>query len=96
MSAPLSPEMFQVAPSVLSSPSVWLAITLLSVLALLPDVLIRIVRKHWAVIRARLVVRRKVLDVRIVQEQYQVNNNNDNNNHGREEYSAVESSLPLL
>ena len=73
MSAPLSPEMFQVAPSVLSSPSVWLAITLLSVLALLPDVLIRIVRKHWAVIRARLVVRRKVLDVRIVQEQYQVN-----------------------
>ena len=47
----------------------------------------RIVRKHWAVIRARLVVRRKVLDVRIVQEQYQVN---DNNNHGREEYSVVE------
>ena len=91
--APLSPEMFQVAPSVLSSPSVWLAITLLSVLALLPDVLIRIVRKHWAVIRARLVVRRKVLDVRIVQEQYQVNNNNNinnNNNLGREEYSVAE------
>ena len=70
--APLSPEMFQVAPVVFSSPAVWLAVVLLSVLALLPDVVIRIIRKHWAVIRTKLKVTRKILDVRIVQEQYQV------------------------
>ena len=70
--APLSPEMFQVAPMVFSSPAVWLAVILLSVLALLPDVVIRITRKHWGVIRTKLKLTRKILDVRIVQEQYQV------------------------
>ena len=83
--APLSPEMFQVAPVVLSSPAVWLAVVLLSVIALLPDVVIRILRKHWAAIRTRLTVTRKILDVRIVQEQYQVNNNNNNNNNNGQE-----------
>ena len=70
--APLSSEMLMVAPVVFSSPAVWLLILLLSVLALLPDVVVRVLRKHWAVIKTKLKISRKVLDARLHQEQYQV------------------------
>ena len=70
--APLSPEMLMVAPVVFSSPVVWLLLILLSILALIPDVVIRVVRKHWAVMKTKLMVRRKVVDSRIQQGQYRV------------------------
>ena len=45
-----------------------------------PEFLLWFLQGVWVAIRARLTVTRKILDVRIVQEQYQVNNNNNNNN----------------
>ena len=77
-SVPLTEEMFMVSMVVFSNVSVWIHLILLVIVSLIPDVLIRIVRKHWSVIVSKMRVKQKILDINInddyQRERYQVPN----------------------
>jgi len=49
--APILPDSFYVYIHVLCTPATWLATLLALVAALLPDVVIRVLRKHWLVLQ---------------------------------------------
>ena len=50
--APLDGDVVGLYLRLLSSPAVWLALLLILVLALAPDLVVRVCRKHWAAARA--------------------------------------------
>ena len=73
---PLTEEMFMVSMLVFSNVSVWIHLILLVIVSLIPDVLIRIIRKHWSVIVRKTRVKQKILDINI------------NDNYQRERYQV--------
>ena len=88
---------FQVVFHVFNSPSIWLYLLLVVVASLLPDVTIRVFRKHWLVIKTRT---RKRFHNRVGRVTYELNpvvdgqssrnnNHHDNNNDNSELHAAA-------
>ena len=65
-------DMMNVSLVLFSSINVWIFILLLLVLSLIPDVVIRVFRKHWKVILMKTRFRKKILDVNSDRTRYQV------------------------
>merc|ERR1712013_646092 len=69
---PLTFEMFQVYYHVLSVPQVWIFTFIVIVVDLIPDVTIRILRKHWSSIQRRAKMTRKILESKINRGCYEI------------------------
>ena len=65
-------DMMNVSLVLFSSLNVWIFILLLLVVSLIPDVVIRVFRKHWKVIRMKTRFKKKILDVNSDRMRYQV------------------------
>ena len=65
-------DMMNVSLVLLSNLSVWTFILLLLVASLIPDVVIRVIRKHWKVILMKTRFKKKILDVNSDRARYQV------------------------
>ena len=66
-------DMMNVSLVLFSNISVWMFTLLLLVLSLIPDVVIRVFRKHWKVIVRKTRLKKRVLDVNSDRTRYQVN-----------------------
>ena len=71
--SPVSGDMYLVSWSLVSSVSVWLHIILVITLSLIPDVVVRVVRKHWRTIREKKSFSTKILDLQLQKGRYKVN-----------------------
>ena len=71
--SPVSGDMYLVSWSLVSSVSVWLTIILVITLSLIPDVVVRVVRKHWRTIREKKSFSTKILDLQLQKGRYKVN-----------------------
>eukprot|EP00092_Neocalanus_flemingeri_P006019 GFUD01006485.1.p1 GENE.GFUD01006485.1~~GFUD01006485.1.p1 ORF type:complete len:1188 (+),score=195.19 GFUD01006485.1:192-3755(+) len=70
---PVDPDRVRVYFHVLASPGVWLNTLLVLVVALLPDVVIRVFRKHWAVIIKESKLIKKRLQTKMNRGSYELN-----------------------
>jgi len=70
---PIDSDVTWVYYHVLSSPTVWLYTLLILVVALLPDVVIRVFRKHWSVIIKESKLAKKRLESKINRGSYELN-----------------------
>jgi len=70
---PLDPDVTWVYFNVLEHPSVWLFTLLILVVTLLPDVFIRVFRKHWAVIVKESKLAKKRLESKMNRGSYELN-----------------------
>jgi len=69
---PMDPDVTWVYFNVLSEPAVWLHTVLLLIVALLPDVVIRVFRKHWYVIKRELKIAKKRLQYKMNRGSYEL------------------------
>lgn len=94
-SVPVNLEMFQVYYHVLSTPGVWLFTLLVVVVALIPDVAIRIFRKHWASIHRRARISKKILEAKINRGCYEIKGGSTLFPSEQEEYILGRKINPL-
>ena len=92
---PLTFEMFQVYYHVLSVPQVWIFTFIVIVVALIPDVTIRILRKHWSSIQRRAKMTRKILESKINRGCYEIKGGSSLFPSEQEEYILGRKINPL-